>query len=196
MRIMRELLPLWPLKWYTVRIRTQLRICGQIYPSPSGVPLGFALGNSFRWRVIFDRISLLSSHYGYSIPETCCAGIFICFTVRQRENVELKLKHLNTIFFFTSFWHYFYWLLALYNLPLLKNATWQNFPNFYEKIKVPLASKEADQKYIGISRRKKKSLFHTIKLLVQIKVVLLQEKSNQTSIPNEMPTLNLVKDTF
>ena len=36
-------------------------------PLPSGVPLGFALGNSFRHRVIFDRISLVSSKYGYSI---------------------------------------------------------------------------------------------------------------------------------
>ena len=31
----------------------------------SGVPSGFALGNSFRQRVIFDRISLVSSSYGY-----------------------------------------------------------------------------------------------------------------------------------
>ena len=30
-------------------------------PLPSGVPSGFALGNSFRPRVIFDRISLVSS---------------------------------------------------------------------------------------------------------------------------------------
>ena len=36
-------------------------------PMPSGVPLGFALGNSFRQSGIFDRISLLSSKYGYSI---------------------------------------------------------------------------------------------------------------------------------
>ena len=30
-------------------------------PLPSGVPLGFALRNSFRRRVIFDRISLVLS---------------------------------------------------------------------------------------------------------------------------------------
>ena len=30
-------------------------------PLPSGVPSGFALRNSFRQRVIFDRISLVSS---------------------------------------------------------------------------------------------------------------------------------------
>ena len=30
-------------------------------PLPSGVPSGFALGNSFRQRVIFDSISLVSS---------------------------------------------------------------------------------------------------------------------------------------
>ena len=40
--------------------------CGSGYtvknnPSPSGVPSGFALGNSFRQRVIFDLISLVSS---------------------------------------------------------------------------------------------------------------------------------------
>ena len=33
-------------------------------PLPSGVPSGFALGNSFRQRGIFDRISLLLSYYG------------------------------------------------------------------------------------------------------------------------------------
>ena len=32
MRLMSELLALWLLKWYTVRIRTQLGIYGQIYP--------------------------------------------------------------------------------------------------------------------------------------------------------------------
>ena len=36
-------------------------------PLPSGVPSGFALGNSFRQRVIFDRISLVSSKYGYNV---------------------------------------------------------------------------------------------------------------------------------
>ena len=176
---MRELLPLWPSKWYTVLIRTQIRICGQIYSfafrSSIGLcPRELLQVKGYIWPYI-PPLVLLRIQYS----KTCCAGIFICFTVRQRENVELKLKHLNTILF-TSFWHNFYWLLALYNLPLLKNATWQNFPNFFEKIKVPLASKEADQKYIGISKREKKSLFHTIKLLVQIKVVLSQEKSNQT----------------
>ena len=35
-------------------------------PSPSGVPSGFALGNSFRQRGIFDSISLVLSSYGYS----------------------------------------------------------------------------------------------------------------------------------
>ena len=35
-------------------------------PLPSGVPSGFALGNSFSQNVIFDRISLVSSYYGYS----------------------------------------------------------------------------------------------------------------------------------
>ena len=35
--------------------------------SPSGVPSGFALGNSFRQRGIFDRISLVSFLYGYSM---------------------------------------------------------------------------------------------------------------------------------
>ena len=32
-----------------------------------GVPLGFALGNYFRQRVIFDRISLVSFNYGHNI---------------------------------------------------------------------------------------------------------------------------------
>ena len=36
-------------------------------PLPSGDPLGFALWNSFRQSVIFDRISLISSYYGYNI---------------------------------------------------------------------------------------------------------------------------------
>ena len=35
-------------------------------PLPSGAPSGFALGNSFRQRVIFDRISFVSSSYGYN----------------------------------------------------------------------------------------------------------------------------------
>ena len=36
-------------------------------PLPSGVPSVFALVNSFRRKVIFDRVSLVSSSYGYSI---------------------------------------------------------------------------------------------------------------------------------
>ena len=36
-------------------------------PLPSGAPSGFALGNFFRQRVIFDRISLVSSLCGYMI---------------------------------------------------------------------------------------------------------------------------------
>ena len=34
-------------------------------PLPLGVSSGFALGNSFRKRVIFDPVSLVSSHFGY-----------------------------------------------------------------------------------------------------------------------------------
>ena len=36
-------------------------------PSPSQIPLGFALGISFRQMDIFDSICLLSSLYGYNI---------------------------------------------------------------------------------------------------------------------------------
>ena len=50
-------------------------------PLVSGVPSGFALGNSFRQTVILDHISLVSSLYGYSI---------------------LYTEHMN-IFFFSSF---------------------------------------------------------------------------------------------
>ena len=38
-------------------------------PLPSGDPSGFALGNSFSQRVIFDHISLVSSQYRYSMGE-------------------------------------------------------------------------------------------------------------------------------
>ena len=38
-------------------------------PLPSGVPSGFALGNSFRPRVIFDRVSFVLSLYGYNISK-------------------------------------------------------------------------------------------------------------------------------
>ena len=41
-------------------------------PLPSGVPLGFALGNSFRQRVEFYHISLVSFLYGYSIESSDC----------------------------------------------------------------------------------------------------------------------------
>ena len=44
-------------------------------PLPSGVPSGFALGNSFMQRVIFDRISLVSSIYGYS--KDCIPGLTV-----------------------------------------------------------------------------------------------------------------------
>ena len=57
MRLMRELLAVWLVKWYTASIRTQLRIYGQIYP----FAFRSSLGSSFRRRGIFDRISLLSS---------------------------------------------------------------------------------------------------------------------------------------
>ena len=39
---------------------------GILKSNSSGVPSGFPLGNSFRQRVIFDRISVVSSQYGYS----------------------------------------------------------------------------------------------------------------------------------
>ena len=39
-------------------------------PLPFGVSSGFALWDSFRQRVIFDRISLVSSYYRYSIKFT------------------------------------------------------------------------------------------------------------------------------
>ena len=61
MILIRELLALWLSvlgldSGYTVKYT----------PLPSGVTLVLALGNSFRQRGIFTRISLLSSEYGYS----------------------------------------------------------------------------------------------------------------------------------
>ena len=36
-------------------------------PPPSGIPSAVALGSSFMQRVIFDRISLVWTQYGYSV---------------------------------------------------------------------------------------------------------------------------------
>ena len=47
------------LKWYTIRIRTQLGIYGEMYPFPSGVPSGFAFRNSFRLRGIYGYNNVL-----------------------------------------------------------------------------------------------------------------------------------------
>ena len=46
-------------------------------PSPSGVPQGFALGNSFSRRGIFDHISLLSSYNTDTIFSTSPTVSFI-----------------------------------------------------------------------------------------------------------------------
>ena len=67
--IMRESLAWWFLKLYTVRIRTQLKYMVKYTPLPSEVSSGFALGNSFRQRMIVypssrsitDRIQLYKS---------------------------------------------------------------------------------------------------------------------------------------
>ena len=59
---MKESWAYWLFKWYTVRSRTQLKIYGWTYPFAFRSSSGFALGNSFRKRGIFDRISLLSKY--------------------------------------------------------------------------------------------------------------------------------------
>ena len=58
-------------------------------PLPLGVCLGFALGNSFRQRVIFDRISLVLSLYGYSI--FFCKIPFVYFVPYQDIKVERSI---------------------------------------------------------------------------------------------------------
>ena len=61
MRLMRELLALWLLKWYTVRIRTQLGIYGQIYRFAFKSSLMHCPRELLQAKGIFDHISLLLS---------------------------------------------------------------------------------------------------------------------------------------
>ena len=70
-------------------------------PLPSGVPLGFAPGNSFRQRGIFDCISLLSSQYGYSRP------------VLYSKKEHIKLEFLCRVYYSTP---------VKYSTPLMYSA--------------------------------------------------------------------------
>ena len=59
-------------------------------PPPLGVPSGFSLWNSLRRRAIFDRISLVSSYYGYSILPRANTGYSVFWEIPLSKRPILK----------------------------------------------------------------------------------------------------------
>ena len=56
-----------------------------------GVPLGFALGNYFRQRVIFGRISLVSFNHGYNIlPEPYIERVYFPYSTIKNDILNIK----------------------------------------------------------------------------------------------------------
>ena len=83
---MRELLPLWLLKWYTVRIRTRLGIYGQIYP--------FAFRGSLELR---PRELLQAKGYIWPyIPPLFLIRIHTIFSLPKLSSMEERKYHVFT----------------------------------------------------------------------------------------------------
>ena len=58
-------------------------------PLPSGVPSGFAIGNSFRQKVIFDRISLCLKEFPKAKPKGTPEGKGVYLTVYPESSPNM-----------------------------------------------------------------------------------------------------------
>ena len=118
------------------------------------VPLGFALGKSFRQRVIFDHISLVSSKYGYSISHStlifdAIKGLLGIYTLYISPDVPLRWnKNESARAWFVSLER----LSSFFHTKWTKNAL---APSFYLHIRA---------NFLGTSAEIKKSMYPELAL--------------------------------